>query len=168
MKITFTIPGAPVAKQRPKFARMGNFVRTYTPKETVSYEGLVRYAASQAMQGHEPIEGAIWLLVEIALPIPQSTSKKRQAMMAQGVIPHTKKPDGDNVLKAIKDACNGVVWRDDSQVVDGRYTKRYSVTPGVQVTVTCEQLALLLQQADAPPLEATLGLFLKTATATPF
>ena len=135
MRVSFTVPGQPVAKQRPKFARMGSFVKTYTPKETVNYESLVRLAASQAMGNIEPMEGPIVLLVEIALTIPTSQSRKKQALMAQGSILPTKKPDGDNVLKAIKDACNGVVWRDDSQVVDGRYTKRYSLTPGVRVTV---------------------------------
>lgn len=30
---------------------------------------------------------------------------------------HTSKPDADNIMKAIKDAGNGIVWKDDSQVV---------------------------------------------------
>lgn len=29
---------------------------------------------------------------------------------------HTRKPDSDNVLKAVKDSLNGLAWRDDSQV----------------------------------------------------
>jgi Holliday junction resolvase RusA-like endonuclease len=158
VKICFTVPGKPVAKQRPKFARMGSFVRTYTPKETMSYESMVRYAAAEAMGEDAPIEGPIELLVEIGLQIPVSASRKQQARMASNQIMPTKKPDGDNVLKAIKDACNGVVWRDDAQVVDGHYRKRYSITPGVRVTVdvvhtveplVMQQEALVLPMAQA-------------------
>jgi len=39
------------------------------------------------------------------------------------------------VIKAVYDGCNGVLWRDDVQVVDGRQRKRYSATPGLRVEV---------------------------------
>ena len=38
----FEVMGTPVAKGRPKFARRGNFVSTYTPEKTVNYENLVQ------------------------------------------------------------------------------------------------------------------------------
>lgn len=46
-----------------------------------------------------------------------------------------KKPDTDNVLKAVCDGCNGVVWRDDVQNTDGYYRRRYSETPCVKVRI---------------------------------
>lgn len=154
--IVFTVPGQPVAKQRPKFARMGAFVKTYTPKETVNYESLVRYAAAQAMNGADPMEGPLTLNVEIFLTIPASASKKQQLLMRQNIVMPTKKPDGDNVLKAIKDACNGVVWRDDSQIVDGHYRKRYSMTPGVRVTVDMADCTMAM--VETIPVEPELEL----------
>ncbi len=49
---------------------------------------------------------------------------------------HTKRPDLDNVLKAIKDGLNGIVWGDDSQVAVLRECRKgYSDTPRVVVTV---------------------------------
>ncbi|WP_268602553.1 RusA family crossover junction endodeoxyribonuclease, partial [Escherichia coli] len=48
----------------------------------------------------------------------------------------TVKPDSDNVEKAIKDGCNGVVYRDDVQVVDDGKTKVYGAELGVTVEVT--------------------------------
>ena len=133
--VRFTVPGKPVAKQRPKFSRAGAFVRTYTPEKTVNYESLVRLAASDAMNGARPMEGPVLLTVAINLQIPVSASKKQQALMAANVVMPTKKPDADNVLKAVKDAINGVVWRDDAQVVDITVSKRYSASPCVQVVV---------------------------------
>ena len=47
--VTFTVPGTPVGKGRPKFARRGNFTVAYTPEKTASYENLVKIAAGQAM-----------------------------------------------------------------------------------------------------------------------
>lgn len=35
--IKFTVPGNPFGKQRPKFARMGTYTKTYTPKETTQH-----------------------------------------------------------------------------------------------------------------------------------
>ena len=40
--VSFTVYGKPIGKQRPKFARKYGSVMTYTPKETVNYENLVK------------------------------------------------------------------------------------------------------------------------------
>lgn len=45
---TFTIPGTPVGKGRPKFSRAGAGVRTYTPEKTASYETLVKWSYTAA------------------------------------------------------------------------------------------------------------------------
>lgn len=139
-RVAFSVPGQPVAKGRPKFARQGGFVRTYTPEPTARYENLVKLAATQAMAGLPPIEGPVELWLDINLQIPASWSKKRQQEAAAGLVAATKKPDADNVLKAVKDGMNGIVWVDDAQAVEYRISKRYSTSPGVQVSV--EQLPL--------------------------
>ncbi|MBY4733971.1 RusA family crossover junction endodeoxyribonuclease [Cupriavidus pauculus] len=139
-RVVFAIPGQPVAKGRPKFARQGAFVRTYTPEKTATYENLVKLVATQAMSGRPPIEGPVELWLDINLQIPASWSKKRQRDAAAGLVAATKKPDADNVLKAVKDGMNGIVWLDDAQAVEYRISKRYSTLPCVQVSV--EQLPL--------------------------
>ena len=47
----------------------------------------------------------------------------------------TKKPDASNILKSIEDAMNGVVFNDDSQIVNIHVTKVYATEPGVDVCV---------------------------------
>lgn len=50
-QIRFSIPGQPFGKQRPKFSRAGAYVKTYTPKETTSYENLVKLFYNEAAKG---------------------------------------------------------------------------------------------------------------------
>jgi len=131
--IVFTIPGVPVAKGRPRFARRGSFVTTYSPEKTVSYENLVKVYASQAMQGQEPMTGAVLVVITFHLAPPASWSQKKQRSALNGGIFPTSKPDLDNCIKGIFDACNEIVWKDDKQVTDLMVTKRYAVTPMAEV-----------------------------------
>jgi Holliday junction resolvase RusA-like endonuclease len=133
--IEFIIPGQPVAKGRPKFARRGAHVVAYTPEKTAHYENLVKIAATAAMHGLAPSSAPIDLVIELQMQIPASWSGKRRAQAESGAIYATKKPDADNVLKGIKDGCTGIVWRDDAQVVRVMLEKRYSATPRALVRV---------------------------------
>lgn len=139
--IYMTIPGDPVAKGRARTAtRHLKSGRTYvahiTPEKTERYEARVAIFAQQAMAGRPAAQGAVVLSVRAYFPIPPSWSKKRQQAAREGTEFHTKKPDLDNVIKALKDGMNGVVWVDDCQVValDG-CRKLFSDTPRVEVVV---------------------------------
>lgn len=133
--ITFTVPGQPVGKGRPRVSRRGGFSRMYTPEQTVNYEGLVRLAAHQAMAGRPMLLEAVEVELDIAVQIPASWSKKKQAAALAGAVHPTTKPDIDNVEKAIFDALNGTTWKDDVQVVRVAKRKRYSDVPGVGVAI---------------------------------
>ena len=124
--IVFTVPGTPVGKGRPKFARRCKFVTTYTPEKTVNYENLVKIAASQSMGTRPPIDGAVDVELSLFVIPPASWSNKKRTQALAGGIRPTSKPDIDNVLKGIADACNGIVWLDDKQIVDCRISKRYA------------------------------------------
>ncbi|THG87089.1 RusA family crossover junction endodeoxyribonuclease [Pseudomonas sp. A-1] len=133
--IVFTVPGEPQGKGRPRIGRVGQHARMFTPAKTVAYEGLVALAAQEAMQGRDMITGPVLIELHILHGVPQSMSKKRKAMALAGELLPMKKPDTDNVLKAICDGCNGVVWKDDVQATDGVFRRRYSETPGVRVRI---------------------------------
>ncbi len=53
----------------------------------------------------------------------------------KGQLLPTTKPDGDNVLKSIYESFNGVVWVDDTQVIDGSFGKQYGEKGCMYVTV---------------------------------
>ena len=134
--LTFEIPGDPVAKARPRAAMVAGRARLYTPAKTEKYEARVALFAQQAMAGRPVMAGPVALSVTALFPIPASWPKKRQAAARAGTEQHTKRPDLDNILKAIKDGMNGVAWKDDSQVCVLRECRKgYSDTPRVLVTV---------------------------------
>ena len=133
--IRLTIPGAPTGKGRPKVVKIGGFTRMATPAKTVAYEGLVAHAAQQAMQGRPLFDAAVGVNLFIDAAVPPSWSQKKQRMALAGEVLPTTKPDADNVVKAVFDGCNGVLWRDDVLVVDLRVRKRYAATPCVRVEV---------------------------------
>lgn len=136
MNIFFTVDGDPVAKGRPRFVRRADSVGTYTPKKTASYETRVRLAAISAMMRRQPTDRPVQLSVMLGMRIPPSWSTRRHVQAAAGEIRATKKPDADNVVKLIKDACNGIVWRDDAQVVRLVVQKEYAERPGISVAVS--------------------------------
>ena len=129
--IRFFVPGKPRGKGRPRFARMPRGkIRTYTPQETRAYEGKIREAYLEA--GGKMFPEGIPLKVEITsyMPIPKSAGKAKAEAMERGVIPATSGADVDNQAKAVLDAGNSVIWRDDKQVtilsVQKKYAKRGS------------------------------------------
>jgi len=133
--VAFIVPGTPVGKGRPKFARRGNFVTTYTPEKTASYENLVKVKAEEAMRGKMLFEGAVSVEIALFITPPASWSQKKQREALEGRIFPTSKPDIDNVLKGIMDACNEIVFKDDKQAVDVRVVKRYGQVARASVEV---------------------------------
>ena len=133
--VFFTVEGTPVGKGRPKFARRGNFVTAYTPTKTRTYESLVAEAARKAMGSSEPLETPVAAYIYIVVPVPQSYPKKRRDACLNGLERPCKKPDCDNILKAFFDAMNGIVYKDDCQIVSIHATKNYGPVGMVEVMV---------------------------------
>lgn len=124
--IYIEVPGQPIAKKRPKFARVGNGVKTYNPSETD--EG--RFLVSVYNQvGEAPrLTGPIVLNLTFIMQRPKShfgTGRNAKNLKASAPKCHTVKPDKDNLEKFVMDSLNGYMWVDDCQVVDGRARKIY-------------------------------------------
>lgn len=126
--ISFEIPGEPVAKGRPRATRQGHF---FTPEKTVRYENKVALFAAEAMDGRPPIEGPLALEFTAVFSWPASWSAKKRAACPGKV----SKPDGDNLQKAVSDAMNGIVYRDDAQIISWSGSKVYGDRPGLRVSI---------------------------------
>ena len=134
--MTFSIPGAPQGKARPKVVRQGAFSRAYTPEKTVNYEALVKLSYQQAAGGLFLGAGVpVRVRIDAYYDTPKSESKKKLRNMLAGLLFPTKKPDWDNIGKIVCDALNGIAWKDDAQIVDGNVLKHYSEVPHTDVLI---------------------------------
>ena len=133
--ITFRVDGAPVAKGRARATTIGGKARLYTPSKTRRYEDQVSIAAACAMGERRPVEGEVTMTVTAMIAIPKSFSQKKRANAVAGIIHPTTRPDADNYAKAALDGCNGILFRDDSQVTDLIIRKRYGSEPCLIVTM---------------------------------
>jgi len=95
----FTIPDNPVPKGRARTDPRTS--RHYTPLETRAAEERVVWALRAAGGGRGPCDPTSLFGAHVVF----RCATHRHA-------------DGDNMLKLLLDALNGVVWRDDSQVVE--------------------------------------------------
>ena len=143
--ISFTVPGIARGKGRPRVARRGAHIALYPDAKTASYEGLVSMTAQSALGGRSPMTGPLVLTLLVRITPPQSISKSARQAMLSGQFAPTKKPDLDNVVKAVLDGCNGVAFQDDKQVVEIHAGKTYAEAAGVDVVI---------EFAPIPPLAA--------------
>ncbi|WP_077325749.1 RusA family crossover junction endodeoxyribonuclease [Virgibacillus siamensis] len=132
--IKFTIPGDCVAQGRPRAVRMGKGIRLYDPKTSRDYKTYVARIA-QEYAPKEPIETTLFVNLVIYRQIPKSTSKKKREQMLSGEIRPTVKPDIDNLSKGILDSLNGIIYKDDSQIVELNATKYYSDSPRAEIEI---------------------------------
>lgn len=129
----FTILGEPKAKGRPRFKNMGKYMGTYTPKDTINYENLVKLSYQNECIGMINKDTMIIADIKAYFTIPSSTSKKKRCDMIQEFVRPIKKPDLDNIAKIILDSLNGIAYYDDSQIVKLTVEKYYSENPRVEV-----------------------------------
>jgi len=104
--VMFTVPGAPVAKARPRRAQHGKW---YTPRATEQHEEAVRAAGRAAWAGVrlEPWTGPVALQLVFWLP-------------------NRRRVDLDNLTKTVTDALNGELYADDSQIWSLEARKAFS------------------------------------------
>ena len=124
--ISFSIPGVPQGKARPRFRTIGGHVQTYTPETTREYEARVKQAYISATGGKITIPAGSAVQIEITaiMPVPKSLPKYKKAQLYGA--PHISKPDADNIAKAIIDGINGTAVNDDSQFFRVAITKQYA------------------------------------------
>lgn len=129
------LPFEPVAQGRPRLTTRGGYAHAYDPPKSKAYKQKVRGYVHEQMHSKPPSEAPLIVVTSFYRPIPKSFSKKkREEAEARLILPQTK-PDLDNYLKGLLDALNGVVWKDDNQIVALVACKLYSERPRTEITV---------------------------------
>lgn len=142
-EITFTVLGiAQPAGSKRAFSHptTGRIVVVDDAKGSRSWKDTVAAEAHQTMAGREPLTGPLELGVWIELPRPKGhygSGRNAGTVRASAPTFPAVKPDATKLLRAIEDACNQVVWRDDAQIVTQIVRKRYTTAqPYIRVRVS--------------------------------
>jgi len=121
--------GMPVAQGRPRaFKTPRGRVRVYDPSTSRDWKRTVQAQVILAWKPRDPLVGPLQLALVFSLPRPKTLPKR--------IVQHTKRPDVDNLAKAILDAVRGILFRDDSAIVSLTVIKRYGESPGMEIAVT--------------------------------
>lgn len=94
------VPGEPRGKERARKGKGGNH---YTPANTVNAQELIKALARQKWGPHKP-DSEPWKLRTVFHVLDR------------------RGRDGDNMEKLVMDALQGVLWINDSQVMDCHWT----------------------------------------------
>ncbi len=120
MRLAFVVPGPPKTKDRARVVRGDDGkTRAFTPKETAAYE---KHVAIHAIAARCKVHRWPWQDKSVVFEIKIDVFRNGRG-------------DWDNYAKAITDACNGVLWQDDRQIVDARVTLHNDKNERVEVAV---------------------------------
>ena len=141
-RIKFTVYGDPVPKQRARtvtdIGRNGKKrTHSYTPEETKIQEQKIALVYKSIYHAFKFPEGVpLTFSVDVYLPIPKRTSKRKtEAMIAGEIRPVGHVGDVDNFEKCAADALLKVAYDDDCQIVEMTGRKFYSEQPRTEIFI---------------------------------
>ena len=126
-KISVVVYGKPIAKERPRFARRGKFVKTYNPQETEEGRFMINFHNSAKIE--KPMTGPLDIECVFFFERPNNhygTGRNKGELKDSAPKHHTKTPDVDNCLKFVFDSLNGYAWVDDAQIKQVMSSKHYT------------------------------------------
>lgn len=127
-----TIPGAPIAKERPRFTKEGRTYDRQKQEKKLTRCLIMKEMADKRILRRLHDEIAVRMVFHT--PIPKSWSQKRQKSVLGK--PDGRRPDLDNYAKFYCDVMNELVYQDDNMITELWCEKKYSDKPKVEILIT--------------------------------
>ena len=140
MNLSFFAAGIPKAQPRVKAFVRGGHAGVYTPDSAESWKQAVRREAI-ANAPESLMSGVVRIQLDFFLPRPKTHLDRHGVPKPKSPVWHCKKPDLDNLIKAVTDAITDTqqVWLDDSQICQITATKTYALQAvGCAVRISSE------------------------------
>lgn len=134
MTFSCTIPGTPQEQSRPRIVRRGPHAGLADTAEVANYKAYVKAMIALADPPKPLLDGPLVLSVDVFIKRPKSWPKRRQHA--------DTKPDLDNYIKLLSDCLEGLVYTNDSRIVELRARKHLDESPRVEVRVESAEPAL--------------------------
>jgi Holliday junction resolvase RusA-like endonuclease len=115
--VTFVVPGNAVPLQSFRYSSRGG----YQPLRVRAWQGIVGWAAREAMRGQEPFTRPLRMVIDFHLS-------------------HLRRVDWDNLSKAISDSCQDIVFVDDCQIVDAHIFKHQAKGGVAETRIVIEEI----------------------------
>jgi len=134
----FEVRGNLTPKQSVKvFRTKTGGVQGYPNPDHKKYkENVVGQIVNQLPSGFTPIAGPVRIqYLEFRFVTLNSFSCNMKRYMREYDIGKPTRPDLDNLMKAVLDSFNGIVWKDDSQVVEMVRVRKIFGTPGFTIDI---------------------------------
>ena len=129
----FEVPGKVIGKGRPRLNSYTGVV--YTPTKTKDYESLVEQYFLLKYPRFKTLEGRIKVSIIAYFSIPKATKKSDINEMLDNNISPTKKPDIDNIVKAVLDSMNKFAFKDDNQITKLEVEKKYALEDKIYIKI---------------------------------
>lgn len=133
MVYEFEVPGKVIGKGRPRLNTYTGIV--YTPTKTKDYETLIEQYFLLKYPKFKILEGRIKVNIVAYFSIPKTTNKTNKKEMLDDNISPTKKPDIDNIVKAVLDSMNKFAFKDDNQITSLEVEKKYSLDDKIYIKI---------------------------------
>jgi len=125
----------PMPKLRHRSAIRNSKIILYTPSKTKEYEDVIKLYARNAIGNRLPLKCPLKMAITFCFLPPKSWSQKKKDEAIEGGVSHCSKPDLDNLIKAIKDALNNIVYEDDRLICKVKAFKKYANKNGIYIEV---------------------------------
>lgn len=140
MQTTFSVRGIPVAKGSMTAGKTADgrvYVRDQKRPKLIEWQRDIAMAAREAIGAFPPLQGPVRVSATFMLPRPKAHYRANGELRLDAPVYCITKPDEDKLRRALLDALTqAAVFKDDSQVCDGRTSKLYANgAPGAVVTV---------------------------------
>ena len=132
--ITLQVFGRPCVYRPPRVTRSHG---TYSPHTKKKHD--VQWELKSYFR-EEVWESAIYLRLMFYFAVPKNTSNVKRQQMLDGTLSFTKRPDLSNCIKFIEDCGNGVLWKDDSQIIKLEAQKFYGTKEKTLIMMSEEPL----------------------------
>jgi len=133
MTYKFMLPGNPIPAKRPRVTK----THTYSPHK----EDMIRasFELQEQIRKHAypdmPLKGPVSLEVTFFMQMPKSLSKRKKALLYGEPCSSKKAGDLDNLIKKLFDSGNGILYEDDSQIVELHAKKLYDYIPRTEFCI---------------------------------